>query len=99
MGGEIPPLDVADIMGGGMPMEGGPVAGGPMGGEMPMSGMGGEPMTPPPDPNGENLPFNVRLQPDGSSVIETKTNPPIVIAVNQPPKLPKWMSPDGQQAK
>ena len=37
--------------------------------------------------------FDVKLQPDGSSIYVTKTNPQIVIGVNRPPKLPKALQP------
>lgn len=33
-------------------------------------------------------PYDVKLQPDGSSIYFTKTDPPVVIGVNKPPKLP-----------
>lgn len=33
-------------------------------------------------------PYDVKLQADGSSVYLTKTDPPVVIGINKPPKLP-----------
>lgn len=41
----------------------------------------------------EEPPFDVQLQPDGSSIYLTKTDPPIVIGVNKPPKLPPGLAP------
>jgi hypothetical protein len=37
-------------------------------------------------------PFVVELQPDGSSIYKSKTEPPIVLGVNKPPKLPKALN-------
>lgn len=38
-------------------------------------------------------PYDVELQADGSSIYYTKTEPRIVIGVNQPPKLPAALQP------
>lgn len=89
----LPPLDPSAIMGANpSPMggEGAPPAPMPPP-EMPMTGMGGEMMMPPPEAGAE-LPYDVVIQPDGSSIYQTKTEPPIVIGLNKAPKMPDWLS-------
>ena len=54
-----------------------------------MGGAGG--MNPPGAP--AEPPYDVKLQPDGSSIYVSKTQPPVVLAVNPPPKLPKALAP------
>jgi hypothetical protein len=96
----IPPLDLQDIIGA-EPAPAGDVMAAPSAppaaqgmmdmGQPPAMG-GGGPMLPEPEA-GADLPFSVEMQPDGSSIDYSKTEPRVVIAVNKAPKLPTWMEP------
>lgn len=62
-----------------------------------MAGPGGTPIGSMPSPEmPSEPPFEVVLQADGSSIYQTKTNPPVVIGVNKPPKLPAAMAQKAQ---
>lgn len=59
-----------------------------------MAGPGGTPIGAFPDPTAPATPpYEVVMQPDGSSIYQTKTTPPVVIAVNPAPKIPISMQP------
>jgi hypothetical protein len=86
-----PPLNTASVM---PPMPPGPVQSPGVGAPPPaeagmMGGAGGFPA--PGAPN--EPPYDVKLQADGSGVFVSKTDPPIVIGVVPPPKLPKALQP------
>lgn len=78
------PLNTDDIIGA-MPRQG-TLQGNPPAASAGMVGL------PSPDAPSEP-PFSVEMQPDGSSIYLTKTDPPIVIGVNKPPKLPPALNP------
>lgn len=56
---------------------------------------GGGPMLPPAGAP-TDLPYDVEIQPDGSSIYVSKTEPKIVLGINKAPKLPTWMEGNGQ---
>lgn len=84
------PLDTSSILGA-LPSKS-PAAGAPPPAAAGMMGQAGAMSFPEPGAPAEP-PFDVRLQPDGSSVYVTKTQPEIVIGINPAPKLPKALQP------
>jgi len=84
------PINTDDILGN-VPQQRSAPEASPEAAEGLMQGPGGE-VAGMPSPGAPNEPpFDVQLQPDGSSIYVTKTQPPIVIGVNRPPKIPRGM--------
>lgn len=83
----LPALDASQILAG-MPTKATAQTAPPPASAGMMQAPSGAPAGMPPQGSPSEPPYDVQLQPDGSSIYITKTQPPVVIGVNRPPKVP-----------